>query len=134
MADSFKPILKGIIAALKANGTISAIVGTRVYSNVPQNATFPYMTVRISSQPFDSKEDTGMIHTVEVNGYSRKDSPAEAGDMRAGAYNLLNRGESNITLDSGTLVSMLYSGLGDVLLEPDGITYRSIIRFTAIVD
>jgi len=134
MSDSYKSVLKAIITALKADATISGIVGSRVYTNVPQNATFPYMVVAIQSLPFDTKTDNGMSHTIDISGYSRKNSPAQAADLRSAAYDIMHKGESNLTLDSGNLSSMLYSGIGNVLKEPDGVTWKSLLRFNAIVD
>lgn len=134
MTDTYLPMIKAIIAALKADSTISGTVGSRVYSNVPQNATYPFIVVRLQSNPFDTKTDTGMSHIIDVSAYSRKDSPLEAGTLRSAIYDILNRGESNLTLDSGNLSSMLYSGVGDVLKEPDGITWKGFSRFTANVD
>lgn len=134
MTDTFLPLTKAIIAALKADSTITANVAARVYTQVPQNATFPYIVLRIQSEPYDFKDDTGMLHTLDVSAYSRADSPLETGTIRSAVYNVLNRAESSLTLDSGTLVSMLHSGIGDVVKEPDGITWKGFLRFNAIVD
>lgn len=134
MTDTFLPLTKAIIAALKADSTISANVSGRVYTEVPQNAEFPYIVLRLQSEPFDVKNDTGMQHTADVSVYSRTSSPLEVGTLRAAVYNVLNRAESSLTLDSGTLVSMIHSGVGDIVKEPDGITWKGFLRFDAIVD
>lgn len=135
MADSSKVLLKAVIAALLADSAISTIVSTRVYSSVPQNETFPYIVVSVASAPFDTKDITGMQHTLQVSGFSRTNrSPEEAFDIKVAAYNLLNRGENNITLDSGNLVSMLFSGVGFVLKEEDGITWQGSSQFDVIID
>lgn len=134
MADTYLPLLKGILAALKADSTISATVAARVYTEVPQNPTFPYLQVRLQSDPFDTKTELGMEHIIDISAYSRADTPFEAGTLRAAVYDILNRGESNLTLDSGTLSRMIYSGIGDVVKEPDGITWKGFARFNAIVD
>lgn len=135
MADSWFVLMKGVIAAIKADGTLSGIVGARVYSDVPQNATFPYIVVSIQSTPFDTKTSNGMLHTLQVSGFSRKDeSPEEAFDIRSATYDLLHKQEGNVTLDSGTLVSMLFSNTGFIIKEPDGITWQSTMQFNVIVD
>lgn len=134
MSDSYKPLLKGIIAALLADGTISGIVGARVYSDVPQNDTFPYVIVSIQSGPFDTKTSVGMTHTVQVSCFSREDSPSQAGDLCAAVYSALNRNEGGITLDSGNLTRLNFSGVGFVGKEPDGVTWQGTRQFEAIVN
>lgn len=134
MSDSYLVLLKAVIAALKADATLTGIVSQRIYSQVPQNATFPYVAVRIQSSPYDTKGDLGMEHLVDVSAYSRADTPLEAGNMRSAIYDILNRSESSITLDSGTLVNMIYSSVGTITKEPDGITWQAFSRFRAVVD
>ena len=125
--------MKGIIAELKADTALAAIVGTRVYSNTPQNADFPYVSVSISSQPYDGCDFTGMVHDISVSGFSRKADPAQAADIRSAVYDALNREESAITLDNGSVRHIHYSGVSFVEREPDGITWQSLIRFRCVV-
>lgn len=134
MADSFKPLIKGVIAALKADVTTAALVSTRVYSDVPQNETFPYIVVSVQSSPFDTKTSSGMEHSMQVSGFSRSGSVSEVGDIRAAVYALLHKGESNVTLDSGTLVNMLFSGVGFVAKEPDGSTWQGTMQFDVVIE
>lgn len=136
MADTFKPLMKAIVAKLAATTSIMAYVGSspaRIYSNVPQNATFPYIRISITSAPFDSKDTTGMEHFVTVQCFSRKPSSEEAGAMRAAVYAVLNRNETAFTLDSGTLFHLHYSGMGFVEQEPDGKTWQGLAQFRAVV-
>lgn len=133
MTDSYKPLLKGIIARLKAVTAITDIVSTRVYSDVPQNATFPYIVVTIDSLPFDGCEFTGMEHEVQIQSFSRTGSPAQSADIRAAVYTALNRQESNITMDSGSVRVLQYNGVGFVEREPDGKTWQSLSRFRCVV-
>lgn len=133
MMDSYKPLMEAVVTALKADATLSAIVSTRVYSNVPQNETFPYVFVSISSGPYDSVTFSGMEHEITVQGFSRKPSPAEAASIRAAVYNLLHRGESNLTLDVGNVAHIHYNGVGFVEREADGVTWQSLARFRCVV-
>lgn len=128
--------MKAIIAKLAANTALMAYVGSspaRIYANVPQNTTFPYVRVSISSAPFDSKDTTGMEHTITVQCFSRKSTDEEAAAMRAAVYSLLNRTESAFTLDSGTLFHIHYDGTGFIEQEPDGKTWQGLAQFRAVV-
>ena len=134
MADSWFDLMKGVIAALKGDATIFAIVGNNVFSDVPQNETFPYIAISIQSSPSDTKTSTGMLHTLQISAFSRKDkSPEEATDIRKAVYNLLHRQESAITLDSGTLVSMLFSGVSFARKELDGVTWQATMQFDVLI-
>lgn len=133
MADSYLPLIKKIVAVLKANGAVAAFVGTRVYTDVPQNAAFPYIIVSATSGPASASDVTGMEHVVNVMAFSRKPSPEEAGGVRAAAIALLDRNESGLTLDTGNLYNINYTGLGFVTKEQDGVTWQSLAQFRAVV-
>lgn len=133
MADTFLPILKAITAKLRANTSVMGYVATRIYSNVPQNTTFPYIRLTIDSSPFDTVSTTGMEHSINVQIFSRDASPNEAGAIRAAVYNLLHRNESAFTLDNGTLFNINLDGLGFLEQEPDGKTWQAMAQFRAVV-
>jgi hypothetical protein len=133
VADTFNALMKSITAKLKANTSVIGYVGQRIYSNVPQNTTFPYLRVSIDSAPYDSKDTTGMEHTITIACYSREPSPGEAGAIRGAVYNLLHRNESAFTLDSGSLVTLQYDGVGFVEQEPDGKTWQGLAQFRAVI-
>ena len=133
MADTFLPLIKAVIAKLKANTSVMGYVSTRVYSNIPQNATFPYIRVSVLSSPFDSTTTTGMEHEITIQIFSRDPSPNEAAAIRSSVYNVLHRNESGLTLDSGTLFNINYSGVGFVEQEPDGKTWQALAQFRAVV-
>lgn len=133
MSDTYRPLLKGVIAAMKADGAISALVGTRIYSDVPQNSDFPYAVVSISSDDFSAKDFSGMAHTIQINSHGRENSPDIVGQIRSACYDLLHRQESALTLDTGTVSILQFSGVSDVFKDPDGITWDAVIRFLAVV-
>ena len=134
MADSTLPALKGIIARLLAYTTLTNIVSTRIYSNIPQQTTFPYVLVEIESTDWSQQDDANLQHTIRVHGFSRESSPFEAMSIAQEVYNALNRQEDNISLDSETVVLLQYSGLKTTFKEPDGITWHSVIEFNFIID
>lgn len=133
MSDTYASVMKGVIARLKAVSAVTNFVSTRIYSDVPQKETFPYVVVNIDSADYSTKTFNGMEHTIQLNIYSRKKSPKETADIAAACYDALHRQESNISLDSGTLSHIHYDGLGSLFKDEDGVTWTGIRGFRAVV-
>lgn len=133
MSDSYIELMTGIIARLKAVTAVTDLVGQRIYADAPQDATFPYVIVSISSSPYDGKDFTGMEHEVSVSAFGRKKTPDETGDIAVAVYNALNRQESNITLATLSVRNIHYTSVGFVEKEPDGVTWQSLRRFRCVV-
>jgi hypothetical protein len=132
MADTYLPLLKAVIAKLKANTAVMGYVSDRVESDVKQNQTFPYIRVAITSTPFDTGTTTGMEHIISVAAFARGDSPLIVAAIRAAAYNVLHRQESGLTLDNGTVFNLNYTQ-GFTEQEPDGKTWQAKADFRAVV-
>lgn len=134
MADSTLVGLKGIIARLLAYTDLTDIVSTRIFSNIPQQTTFPYVLVEFTSVDWSQQDDANLQHTVTAHGYSRTSSPKEAMLIAEEVYNALNRQENNITLDSGSVIILQFDGIKTTFKEDDGITWHSVIEFNFIID
>ena len=132
MSDAYLPLMKGVIARLKAVTGVTNLVSTRIYSIVPQATTFPYIKVSITSDDWSAKDFVGMRHIVRVQGFSREPSVKEAGDIRAAVVSALERQESNITVTGYTLVRFEKATLSDIITNEDGSTQQSIVEFEAI--
>lgn len=126
MSDFYLPLLKAVVARLKATAPLTALVGQRIYTRVPQNETFPYVVVNMSQSDFSTKGIVGQEFSVQLDIYSREASPKQNGDVRAACFNSLNRLDSNLSLDSGGVVNVDYS-TSDVFIEPDGVTFHGIL-------
>jgi hypothetical protein len=134
MTDSTLVGLKGIMARLLAYSDLTDIVGTRIYSNVPQGTTFPYVVVEFRSSDWSQQDDANLQHTVTVAGYSRTSSPSEAMQISEKTYAALNRQENSITLDTGTVVLLQFDGVKTTFKEDNGVTWHSVIEFNFIID
>lgn len=131
MTDSYKPLLAAAIAALKADSTLTAIVGNRIYNDVPDNPTFPFVVVTIDSGVYDTKTSAGMEHTMTCAMFSRKTSSEQIGDIRAAIYNLFHRQESALT--SASVDNIIFNGLAPTFKEPDGQTWQGVIQFRVVI-
>jgi hypothetical protein len=133
MSDSGLATLQGIITRLKAYAGLTALVSTRIYSIVPQQTAFPYVVVSMRSNPFDTKDVTGLNTIIRVQGFSRQMSYDEALNIRNQVMVALERQEANITISGFTLVKLDKGALCDIITEDDGITRQSIIEFDALI-
>jgi hypothetical protein len=134
MADSGLAFLTGIVTKLKATAGVTSLVSTRVYSVVPQQSAFPYIVVRVTTSPFDTKTSTGMTHILRVQAFSRTGAMDEALNIRAAVLAALERNETTITVTGFKLVKLDKRNLSDIITEDDGITRQSIVEFEAIVE
>lgn len=130
MTDTYLPVLSAVIARLKANSTITGLVSQRIYSDVVDNPTFPFIRVEIQSGDYSTKENAGMEHIIQISAFSRDVSPNQAGQIRAAIYNLFNRQEN--ALSGAGICNILHNGVALLFKEPDGKTWNSTIQFRAI--
>jgi hypothetical protein len=126
MADVTAPLIKALESVLKADTDVSAVVAGRVFTDVKQGTQFPYLTVRVTSEPFAADDFSGQTHTITLQSRSRKSSPAEAMAGRKAAVEALDRHEEKLTLDEGTVVMCQYSGFADTFIEDDGKTWQAV--------
>ena len=133
MSDNYLSLVKSIIARLKADSATGAIIGDRIYTDVPQQEVFPYAVLSISSSDFSSVTFTGMEHTVQINIYSRTKSPKETADARKAIYNSLNRQENALSLDSGNMAYINFGGVADIFKDNDGTTWVGVIQFNSVI-
>ena len=134
MADSTRVGIKGIIARLKAFTNLTNIVSTRIFTNVPQQSTHPHVVIEFTSTDWSQQDDANLQHRITVHSYSRKSSTSEANQIAEEVYAALNRQENNITLDSGSVVLLQFTGVKTTFKEDDGTTWHSITEFNFIID
>lgn len=132
MSDSYLPLMKAIIAKLRADAPVGALIADRIFTEIPQKETFPYAYVQINSGDFSTKDFTGMEHSVEIKVFSQKSSPKECGQVRSAIYNALNRIEDTLTLDSGTVASVNFIN-ALMLKEDDGVTWQGVLQFDIVI-
>jgi hypothetical protein len=76
VADNFALALqKGLLAALKANAGVTALVSSRIYDEPPQNVTFPYARFGdIAPDAFDTDTKEGAMVGISIEAHSRSAS------------------------------------------------------------
>ena len=133
MADTAGEVIEGITTRLKAFTAVSNLVDARIYTAVPQNEVFPYIVLGIESDDYSTMSSSDMMHIVRVQAFSTYNGTKEALEIRAAAVAALDRQEDNVTVTGATVVRLQKSGLNTVFIEPDGITWQSVIQFEMVV-
>lgn len=123
-----------IVATLKADADVGALVGDRIYDHVPPTAVLPY----ISMGPDTTEPDLancyeGSIHTVQVDAWSEQPGFPEVKRIAAAVRKALVHQPLNMNSDGYRLVGIeLETDL--VLRDPDGVTSHSVMTFRAMTE
>lgn len=128
------PLLKGIIARLAAVSAVTDIVSTRIYSSVPDNPTFPYLTISINATENKTKNTSKFIYELYIQSYSRKPSQKQTHDIHEAIHTALDRQEAAISLDAGDMVSLEHQSTIGIVRDPDGVTWLQTSTFMAHVE
>lgn len=139
MADASYEVLQAIVAALKANSTVSGLVGTKVYDRPPEGTSAP-------TSPYVSMGPTQVIRSdfaclstkeifIQVDGWSFGTglaySSAEARMVADSVERAIH--QKPLTLATNRLVSIEHRNTL-VMLDADGATHHAVINFVAYTE
>lgn len=132
MASPELELQGAIVARLKADAGVTALVGQRIYDPVPPGATFPY----VSFGPRDSLSDdadciTAFEITMQIDAWSRDPGFKQALQIADAVRNALHDHEFNLTVNAAVLFEHRTSR---TFRDPDGLTSHSAITFTGFVE
>lgn len=136
MADGFGLALqKGLVAALKADSGVTALVSTRIYDDPPQDVTFPYVRIGdIQEVPADTLCDVGSEVIVDIRAYSRPNSgKVEVSRVSAAIFDALHRQEAAVTVASYALIELRRDAM-TTRRGADGRTWESVSVFRAMLE
>lgn len=129
-----RALQKAIVAALKADATVAASVGARVYDMAPADAAYPFISFGPTSVVPDNAElITGREETVQVDIWDRSNGlmhPARA--LADAVYDVLH--EETLTLDDPYANVECNVTLLQVFMDPDGLTAHGVVQVTAMVE
>ncbi|MRG53994.1 DUF3168 domain-containing protein [Phyllobacterium sp. SYP-B3895] len=129
------PILElqgAIVARLKADATVSALIGQRIYDAVPATPTFPY----VSFGPADEISDdvdcvTGFEITMQIDCWSRSSGFPEVKRISDAVRAALIG--TDLTIADNALVYFRHN-ITRVFRNPDGLTSHAAISFQAFAE
>jgi hypothetical protein len=131
MANPELEIQGAVVARLKADPAVTALVNGRIYDSVPSNAAFPY----ISIGPVDSVADdadciTGLIVAQQIDCWSRAVGYPEVKKIADAVRASLHDQESALPLATNALTFFEHRNTR-ITRDPDGLTSHGILGFEA---
>lgn len=134
MADSAPDLeLQGvIIAALKADAAVAALIGLRAYDTIPDEPVFPY----VSYGPGDTVDDDAdcidtAIVTIQLDAWSRSVGYPEVRRIADAVRRALH--DKDFPLATNALVFLAHRQTR-VMRDPDGLTNHAAISLEAYVE
>jgi hypothetical protein len=123
---------EALVARLKADAGVAALVAGRVFDHVPEREVFPYVSIRATARAWDTTDDFGKEVSVEINAWSRKEGRREC-ELILHALEVSLRTMAPAVLTDHRLVNMTFE-MADVLREEGGQTYFGYARFRAVTE
>lgn len=120
---------KAIYQILSASLPLQAIVAGRIFDEVPQGESFPYIVIGDDDlKPWDLDCKLGFEALITIHAFSRYKGRKEAKEIGAKIYDLLHNA-SIVTDNFASAVCVL--DIQTTMVEGDGVTRHLVARFRA---
>lgn len=131
MSTAAAALRAAIHDALAADGALEALLGgPKIYDEPPRGVAFPYVTIGDAQvSDFSAGEAPGEEHRLTLNAWSRQGGHREAHTIAGALLGALD--DAPLALSGHRLVGLRFA-TADVRREPDGRTYRALVRFRAV--
>ncbi len=130
--NSSLALQKAIHAALAADAGLAAILGPRVYDDVPQGTSFPYVVIGdVTTRDWSTQTQQGHEHIVVIHAWSNQRGRREV-QMIIERLDAVLDGAA-LTLDDHQLINLrvvFWTALRDL----DGATYHGVVRLRAVTE
>jgi len=126
LADSSLALQKAIIARLKADAGVSAIIVDRVYDAVPTGAAKPYVSFgpfQVLPEEGDCLEGVAVV--IQLDGWAKGPDSVEVKRLGAAIAKSLQWAE--MPLDEGQRLVIMSVEALQYMRDPDGITGHAIV-------
>jgi hypothetical protein len=134
--QAFSAFQAAVFKALAGEPTLAALVGSRIFDDVPHEAettstAFPRVTIGEQSADFAGTCDSDLFEIeITIHAWSRAPGRTECLNVIGAIYRALHR--QSLPASAGYIVSLDYAG-HDTAKEADGETYHATIRFTGLM-
>lgn len=136
MADGYALATQvALIAALKANAAVTALVGSRIYDEPPQDVKFPYIHItEISPYAEDTDCTQGATVQIGLQAHSRSiQGRVECVRVAEAVQSALHRNEGALTVSGHNLIEMIFQTYVTDR-DPEGRGYTSRMAFQALLE
>lgn len=136
MMDTSLALQAAIVAALKTDVAVDAIVGERVYDRVPDNANLPYV-VYGDDQVLQDDADAGDCLSegfevfVTLHAWSKAYGQVEAKRLGGAIRSALHNAE--LTITDHRLITFEHDSTR-YLRDPGGLQSHGVVTFRALLD
>lgn len=132
MASPSFELQVAIVTRLKAAAAVTAFVGARVYDSVPENPTFPYITVGEGDETSDDADCVdGFEISLDIDVWSRAQGFPEAKKISDEIRKALKSPE--LTIPTNALVDFRHRQTR-FLRDPDGLTSHAVMTFEGFAE
>lgn len=133
MSDPSLALQGAVVARMKADAPIVALVGTRIYDEVPTSATFPYLVVGDGQVVGDDDDCVDVSEvTFQIHAWTRP--PADTGWPKAKSIAAAVRTAMKAPFTLGGF-DVLLSEFTQIqfLKDPDGLTRHAMVEFRFLI-
>lgn len=121
-----------VVARLKATNAVTSLVGARVYDRVPDDPTFPYVTIGEGDELSEDADCiTGFDISLDIDVWSRAVGFPEAKSISDAIRSALTSTE--LTITQNALVYFQHRQTR-FLRDPDGLTQHAVLTFEAFAE
>jgi hypothetical protein len=132
MASPSLELQVAIVSRLKATHAVTALIGDRVFDNVPDQANFPYVTVGEGDETSDDVDCVeGFEISLDIDVWSRDVGYPEAKNISDAVRRALK--SPALTIPTNALVYFQHRQTR-FLRDPDGLTSHAVMTFEAFAE
>ena len=123
-----------LVSALSANPDITLATGgvPRVFDDIPPASPYPYISIgHTLERDWSTGTEDGREHTITLHVWSRSAGRAQVHQIAALLRATLH--QAALTLTGFRLINLRHE-FTEARREPDGETYRALVRFRAVTE
>jgi hypothetical protein len=133
MSTAAAALRAAIHDALVANAPLTSLLGgAKVYDEIPRATAFPYVTLgEAEVSDWSTATEAGEEHKLTLHAWSRQGGHREAHEITGALLQALD--DAPLSPVGHRLVNLRFT-LANIRREPDGRTYRAVVRFRAVTE
>ena len=120
-----------IYSTLSSDNTLTSTLGSGVYDEVVEGATYPFVALgEETAIDYGTKDINGGETTINVHIWSQYKGSKETKQIMDRIHDLLH--DSNLSVTGFNLINLRFE-FSDIMRDPDGVTRHGVMRFRAII-